>query len=603
MRDGDTLNVPSNNNNKKSGIHAKHASLDAFVTKRCIGKRTSSEVSCTSGMLNGSDTQRVLSLDRSAMNLPAIKTNTLKTPTEPSIELKNHQNTQHHPAINGAELDPSEEVDPNHPSVVKEELNQGLKKIMEDLAALDIPQLSNSFILDNNKPVQIKKSISTMGETLDSDHGKENDSPLQFSSINFDSDTDPNNHKDAAAKRPPIANRCSRKSSQHCANPVKISKFDSKKSSTSSLNSAHKSVESSDIKTSRPAERQKSYDPVKAREYIRQQKQDRLNRLKAEREQQQADMQARKQKLDELSRTSLKLVKASIKRKPNIGNNEDKSVDPEDFSSTNNGPIGCDEIPSHHEKSNLKPSSSDNLNHNSADQYSFSNIPTPLSHDDSSAQLIKDICEMKNKIEAIAKTLRSTVTAKGPNVNQPALSTRGNPVPASLSKGCSTRTIIKNENAVVKSQTESTGQQPYLHNLTSNLKKIRESLQGVLTHNETQLSTSSGTCKMPSARSGHQRHRRFSSAGSDSAFEAIKYEGYDGRAPSLDGHLSSNLQKRRITTSFPTLPIVETQNIIFDRNQHRGADSESGNPLKVSYLVVSSRWTLCLNICPDLNFR
>lgn len=481
----------------------------------------------------------------------------------------------------------------NQASLVKEELNSGLKKIMADLADLDIPTLTQKISKEETDIIE---------------NSKENDFPVNQSHSEHTVSTVP---KETWTKRPLPSSRLMKESSNDAANILRNSKFDSKKSSTSSLNSLHRtsfSLDSEDNRPLKPPVRPRSYDPEKAREYIRQQKQERLNRLREERERQQADMLARKQKLDELSKTSLKLVKASIKRKSNQGNvclTDDQSIEPVlDLNINENKSAKIDgDLPDNPIQNESLRKFSENFHQNLPEQFSLSNIPPSL--DDSNAQLIKDICEMKSRIEAMAKSLKTTIVsnrAKAGKTSNTRLESSAKADPVALpSQPLTSRrieSVISDSNVTKRSTGGSAHRQysevngykrlisdsadldeshinsPYLQNLTSNLRKMRESLQTLLAQNNVVSSASSE--KTRANRSRPPRHRRFSSAGSDTAFEAMKIEANKTRVPSLDGDISNSLEKKQIATSFPTLPLAEPQSVNFERKRFLSTSSETG---------------------------
>ncbi|KAK3918754.1 Centrosome-associated protein 350 [Frankliniella fusca] len=461
------------------------------------------------------------------------------------------------------------------PSIIKDELNSGLKKIMSDLAALDLP--SNQT---QNEKAYHEESLSFEGNFLNSDHCKENNSPLKLVQ---DNQSDRNYHQISEetwpAKSFPVTQH-TKITSNNNTRSMQTSKFDSKRSSASSLNSALRvssRIEPNDEKDCKHNEKRKSYDPEKAREYIRQQKQERLNRLRAEREQQQADKFARKQKLDELSRTSLKLVKANVKRKLSQPCNkvtEDQSVD-SDAESHNPKPLNESinesfETPMNECNSQTVPL---DPSPNRMNDYSISHLP--LSLDDSNAKLIKDICDMKSKIEAMANSLKTTIEANRVNcaMNNERIEHENKQLKSvadSSVEGIIPRSINLSDSKKLVENTKS----PYLQSLTSNLRKMRESLQNVLSQSDLHPQELSAKSKSATTHSAHPKHRCLSN-GSDSAFEAIQQTS-KLKEPSLH-RLSSNLQRKKITSSFPTLPTAESQSKAFDQNNilRRNSESES----------------------------
>lgn len=502
----------------------------------------------------------------------------------PQTQQKNHLNSIDNPDLTVSEghnkgCKHTESL--NQTSGVKEELNSGLKKIMSDLAALDLPALSHNPFQTQSDKVNPKQILPVERNFMDSDHCKENDSPFKLTQAGQNETNDYELKKETWSAKALPSFRNSKG-----LNNMKTSKFDSMRSSSSSLNSGLKAssrVESNDDKACKHHEKRKSYDPEKAREYIRQQKQERLSRLRAEREQQQADMHARKQKLDELSRTSLKLVKASVKRKlsqPNSKLTEDQSVEhEEDCSSTKPMKILADETFDAHIKDCDSQTEPHNPSSNIMNQYSISDLP--LSLDDSNAQLIKDICEMKSKIEAMAKSLKTTIEANRMNS---AINNNGRNCGSeedskfkSAADHSMERNNTKGVNLNSKRQVEMNSQSPYLQSLTSNLRKMRESLQSVLSQSDVNPQEPSFKSTKSTTHSAHHRHRRILNTGSDSAFETVLQNSSSIRGPPLDGPLSCNLQRKTITTSFPTLPTAESQSLAFDQKYdcRRNSESES----------------------------
>lgn len=547
------------------------------------------EVSSTQGperksvnKLRGRNGGSLSSINHSQMNVkaPTLKPNALTRNQQNLIENSDSR------IIEGLDCGSKKPENVSHPSAMKEQLDTGLQKIMADLAALDLPTLSDKKIEELSDRIDGEK-LQLPSDLRDNENSKENYSPCeQNHNREFcDSGSVKGKH---ATKKPSMTSTSFKSSANDLSTSLKNSNFDSKKSSTSSLNSIHKiscNAESSNTKDC-TREKQKGYDPEKAREYIRQQKLDRVNKLRAERERQQADINARKQKLDKLSRTSLKLVKASIKRKPSHTSAMlvDDNVMESESIHINSTFMKADILdPSYLNRPDPEKKPCADSSFSIADQYSVSNIPFPL--DDSNAQLIKDICEMKGKIESMAKSLKTTIEANRGNADQFSLNVGGSAVPfCPLGSGRpvlepTTHDVFVEETSDIPDPTsllENSMNPPYLHSLTSNLRKMRESLVSVLSQNEIRSGGSSEKSKASIQRRRLHRHRRFSSAGSDSAFETFNLEN-SGRAPSLDGHLSSGLQKKKITTSVPTLPIAGTQNILFDRKPYSQASGASGS--------------------------
>lgn len=484
---------------------------------------------------------------------------------------------------------------------------------MADLADLDIPTLTQ----------RLSKEESDNNENF-----KENDSPINQSHISHSEHTGSANSKETWTKKTLPSSRLMKESLNDAANILKNSKFDSKKSSTSSLNSVHRtsfSVDSEDARPLKPPVKPRSYDPEKAREYIRQQKQERLNRLREERERQQSDLLARKQKLDELSKTTSKLVKASLKRKSNHVNlTEDQIIEPaRDFnlidekldkmhSEVPNNPVQNDSLKRYNE----------NPHQDLPERYTVSNIPTSL--DDSNAQLIREICEMKTRIEVMAKSLKTTIISNraksGKTSSKRLESGKDDPsvMPSTLKSNESLVSVVTDSCVTKRTPASNVGHipteinghirlpsdptnldetsinSPYLQNLTSNLRKMRESLQTLLAQNEVASSASSE--KTRANRSHPGRHQRFLSAGSDTAFEPMKIEANQIRVPSLDRNISTNLKKKQIATSFPSLPLDEPHNVNFERKRHLSTSSETGAYGKLSpYYIVFHRYLQILH--------
>jgi len=71
------------------------------------------------------------------------------------------------------------------------------------------------------------------------------------------------------------------------------------------------------VEVSEPAkEKKKGYDPEKAREFIKQQRSERLSIIREERERKKALEEAKRQKLSELDQKRHQLLQANIKKKP-----------------------------------------------------------------------------------------------------------------------------------------------------------------------------------------------------------------------------------------------------------------------------------------------